>query len=411
MEISSVISHFQQTSMNDLYKQCQEAARIIVQRSSDLYPLCHNAVNIDFNTQNSQGSQSFERKGTSESQKQYTLPGDLGAQLASLYTAPPVDSTTTNLERNLIQGLLQRANSDFSGKSVLQDLENISPSGYAGKSALDNIIARNPYSTDYENQTKQLYERSFDKAHSAAQSGQSNVRGGTARQGFELGELGTGMSQNRFKDITSQQNQEAGIVSQAVQSANVIEGARRNTQQGAVTAHNAIELGRNQQSIDATAPVGRNRQINLQNLMLASEVLGVPRQTQKDDLAGQGQQIQNSQGTNFGLTCCFIFLQALNGVLPWYVRLGRDEFCTPKRRNGYNWMALWLVGWMSRSPFVAHLVNLLMIKPFLHFGTWYYANQRSLGWLYTPIIFFWFLVWDLCGNFNKKGLKPYAMVA
>jgi len=397
--------------MSELFQKCFAAAQQIVAGSKNLYPGCEDAKNVDFTTESTQGSQAFQRRGTSDVQKQYTLPSDLGAQLTNLYKAPPVDTTTTNLERNFLQGILSRSNADFSGKSVLTDQQNLLPSGYSGQPSLDRIMSRNPYSTDWENATTALYNRSFDKARSAAQSGPTNVRGGTARQGFELGELATGMSQNRFKDISEQQNKEAGIVSQAVQTANIIEQSRRGTQQQAVTAQNAIELGRNQQSLDASKPIAQNRSINLQNLALASEILGVPKQTQTDNLSGEGQQIQNSQGTNFGLTCCFIFLQALNGRLPWFVRVARDEFCTPKRRNGYNWMACWLTPLMARSAIIAHLVNVFMIQPLLWFGTWYYKDRGCKGWLASPIVWTWFKIWDLCGNFNKEGKQPYALVA
>lgn len=400
--------------MNELFRQCLEAAGRIVAAEKELYPGCEDAVNFDFDVSQSETDQSFQRTGTSQAGRAYTLPSGLGTSLASLYSDPAVTSALSAADTSFLSGILGRDATSIPGSSVLDGLIGLDSTGHTGKSTLDSIISQNPYSNEYETATQDLYERSFDKARSVAQSGPNNVRGGTARQGFELGEVDTAMSQNRFKDIKQQQQKDAGVVSEATQLANAIEASRRGTTLGAVNQRNVGEVARNQQGLDASGRVAGNRQVNLGNLALASEVLGNPQQTTTDNLTGKGSQIQTNMGVGGGLSCCFIFLEVLNGKLPWYVREGREEFCTPDRRNGYNWLAKRLVPWMKKYPLVKGLVNLTMVKPFLHFGAWYYGDHegpRPWGWLKTPIIFGWFLVWDFCGVvFNKEG-DTYGRVA
>lgn len=122
-------------------------------------------------------------------------------------------------------------------------------------------------------------------------------------------------------------------------------------------------------------------------------------------IQGQNQQFQwdashanSSQGmaesVAKGISCCFIFLEATNGKLPWYVRVERDKYYEqlPRVATGYKKMAKWLVPLMQKYSFVKSLVNFIMVKPITKYGGWkHYVNE--CGILCYPFKAFWFTVW------------------
>lgn len=114
--------------------------------------------------------------------------------------------------------------------------------------------------------------------------------------------------------------------------------------------------------------------------------------------AGSGTQ----QGSNWGAgitICCFIFLEAYRGKLPWFVRRCRDEFAAGERRIGYVRMARWLVPAMRVSKAARKLVEWLMVSPMTKFGGWLYdAPGYRFGWTAFPACAFWFYVWKLLGR-------------
>lgn len=96
--------------------------------------------------------------------------------------------------------------------------------------------------------------------------------------------------------------------------------------------------------------------------------------------------------------CCFIFLESLNGELPWYARKARDTRGTNATVRGYRWMSRWLVPAMRTWKFVRHLVNFFMVNPMLMVGEDYYTEKKSLlGKSLKPVVAFWFSVWTLLG--------------
>ncbi len=256
----------------------------------------------------------------------------------------------------------------------------------------------NPFSTDWESSTRDLYNRVFTKARAEAQSGPENVRGGTARQGFELADVDTQQSLNRFKEVREQELKESGMVQEATRIANTIEAMRRGTQMQAQGQRQAGESQRTAQSLEASAATQRARANNAANLQMAGDMLGKPRSTTTDNLVGEGNQIQNANqsGMNAGLTCCFIFLEALNGTLPPCVRRGRDEQASGRRVAGYVWLSTWLVPWMRRSRSARFLVNWLMVKPFIAFGRMYYGESSTIWeWSLCPVVVAWLWTWWL----------------
>jgi hypothetical protein len=121
--------------------------------------------------------------------------------------------------------------------------------------------------------------------------------------------------------------------------------------------------------------------------------------TTVSDGTSNTQGTSSTQGSNVGggiSICCFIFLEALNGDLPWFVRKCRDEFCTGSRVSGYRRMSRWLVPAMRAWKTVAKLVNLSMVKPLMQFGGWLYGEKGyKFGWAFFPFVAFWFTVWHM----------------
>jgi hypothetical protein len=375
--------------MNVNFEVCLKAAQRIVAAEKSLWPhsegvMCGGSVE--------QREEKFERTGTSELQRLYELPAQLANLLTQNYTQPTVPSTLSDAELGFLDGLFSRNANDVPGSGLLQNVLSLPTGGYTGESALQALIANS--GTNYEDATRALYERSFDKAKAAMQSGPASVRGAAGRQGIGLSELGTDMSLNRFREVDQRARQQDALVSGAVQLANAIESARRGTSLQAQTQLAGSVGDREGRMLGATQPMAGLRGTNLQNLTLASEVLGSPKSKTTENLRGAGSQFGWQMGTQL---CCFIFLEALNGVLPEYVRRGRDEFCTPRRRSGYVRMAQWLVPLMQRFSFVKHAVNEVMVKPFLRFGEWHYA-RRGAGWLWKPLCYCWFGCWDILGK-------------
>ena len=108
-----------------------------------------------------------------------------------------------------------------------------------------------------------------------------------------------------------------------------------------------------------------------------------------------------SSGTAQGSLCCFIFLEALNGHLPWWVRICRDEYYQkePTVAIGYKRMAKCLVPAMKYIPGIKWIVNKLMVRPIIAYGG--YIKQvkgYEEGWKYHTYKLVWFKIWKFIGE-------------
>lgn len=107
----------------------------------------------------------------------------------------------------------------------------------------------------------------------------------------------------------------------------------------------------------------------------------------------------DSWAQNMGGMCCFIFLEATNGKLPWYVRAERDYYYQqePAIAVGYKKMAKWLVPLMKDYSWVKKLVNVFMVLPLTHVGGYSHMTNNT-GWLLSPVKKFWFNIWKTYGT-------------
>lgn len=348
-------------------------------------------------------SERFSRQGRTVHSKHYQLPGDLSTAVQQSYRASGLPSSLVKARRTGLAQLIGQDPRSFTGRQQLVELMNLTPSGFEGRSALFNIVQRDPYSRNYEEATAELFNRTLGQARAAAASGPHNVRGAVARRGFELADLDTQAALNRFKEINAQQGREAELVANAVQIFNTIEAMRRGTITEAQRQAMAAESQGRQEQLAAMDSVEKQMVSNLANLQLAAELLGVPTQVGTEDISGAGQASGSS--VNASLGCCFIFLECLNGKLPWYVRWGRECYRTENRIRGYRWMSKWLVPLMQRWGFVKHLVNSICVKPFLAWGKAQYVESKR-----TPVLkaycWCWFHLWSFIGYLRKGKNEP-----
>jgi len=104
-----------------------------------------------------------------------------------------------------------------------------------------------------------------------------------------------------------------------------------------------------------------------------------------------------------GNVCCWIFLTAHGGSLPWWVRYCRNHLGTEETRRGYKRMAQWLVPLMHRSRLMRWLVRTVMTEPLAMYGGYLVGRSECRhGWVFRPLKRMWFAVWDKLGSSTNK---------
>lgn len=282
-----------------------------------------------------------------------------------------------NLSGIINDNLNATSASDAAPKKFLTDLVEYNPNspGFAGASS---GAALNPFTPEYENSTQDLYQNRLDLQLARSQSGPENVlaplqRGKSFREAETMNEFARGRNQ----EVRQERNVDTGIMLKSIEN---LVGQRLQA------AHEFPSYKTADQSAFQTA----------------ATLLGPKNNAVTEDFNGQGDQA--STGYSYGANlCCFIFLEAFNGKLPWFVRYCRDVYITPRRKAGYNLMAKTLVPLMRHSNMGRKIVNFLMVKPITRFGGWL---VREEGFKYSACDKFvtksWFFTWDLIGGFCGK---------
>jgi hypothetical protein len=153
---------------------------------------------------------------------------------------------------------------------------------------------------------------------------------------------------------------------------------------------------------------------------MAENVLGVTSgiNTQKQQLDSQRRTgLDTAMGVASSLNpCCFIFMEAYNGKLPWYVRECRDYWYDriPELGEGYKKMAKWLVPMMQKSKVVRFLVNNLMVKPISQIGEYIVGMKNDYSIIDMTIHNTWFNIWAFMANKQKAPSNPtgkFAIIA
>ncbi len=233
---------------------------------------------------------SFRRSGNSFHRKGYIFPGEISGVLSSAYNATSPGAVLGAAERVFLLNLLLQDPTFIPGGITLKNVQSIFPAAFGGAADLQLLYQKDPFSTEFETQTRALYERQYDKARATVQSGPTNVRGATARQAFELAALDVEMANNRFKEIWQAQVAIAQLVIASVQTAVQAETERWRLQLQAQQQQAATEQGRVVQSISASESLDRVREANIRSIAAGVEFLGQSQMGIEEDLIGQGFQ-------------------------------------------------------------------------------------------------------------------------
>lgn len=358
---------------------------------------------MSFNVESA--STKFKREGSSTNDIKYSLPSalsDLVNKNANLTTTSP---DLLNKQTTVFNDLMNRATdqSTVPGKSTFDSATGLNPTSYTGLSDMTTVLQRSPFSAKYENDTKASYEQRAKDALALVASGPDAVRGGAARTGIAQGVMADRLAQGRGQEVRNAQMQDAGLVLNAGQLMNAVENARRGTQLQGATALLGGSLQQQQNALGAASGFEGSKSGNMGMLRLAADLLAPRTSSVLDNLKGEGNQSTIGGGFNI---CCFIFLEALNGELPWFIELARRDYYTPVRRKGYKWMSNWLVPAMQRRKWVCHVVNAVIIKPFLRYGAWLYTAVDhpgyKFGWFYAPYCKAWLGLWNFLGKVVRK---------
>lgn len=112
---------------------------------------------------------------------------------------------------------------------------------------------------------------------------------------------------------------------------------------------------------------------------------------------GTGEKVFNGLAGG----CCFIFMEAYNGTLPWFVRRLRDDYYKSNHSAaiGYKRLANVLVPLMASVPLIRSLVNQFMIIPLTQYGG-YISGYEGFeeGKHKGKYLKFWLKTWSLIGK-------------
>jgi hypothetical protein len=345
----------------------------------------------------------FRREGTSIQEQYYNTPQniqDLVAQNAATAGTNPV---LAQKQQTLFGDLMTARPETQPGYANLTTVANQSPQEYSGKDSLFNISRIDPMSGTYEAATEAAYRKRAGDAMAMAETGPQAVQGGSMRSGIMQGQLAERLAAGRGAEVRGAQQQDIGNVLASSTGMAGIENQRTNQVLQAIQGLVGIGDSVSGRALEAGKQLDFNKLNNLQLLQLAASLQGSKVGKTTDDLGGFGSQ----SGWQGGMSCCFIFLQALNGMLPWYINLARRDFYTLDRRRGYKWMSTWLVPLMKRFSFMQWSVNAIVIKPFLMYGAYIYgdANSKRSSAMFAPYCKTWLALWGGLGKVIKYVSK------
>lgn len=341
-------------------------------------------------------SGAFNRSGYGIHERYHGLPNDINSLVTSNAASATVNPVLAGQQSALFSELMTATPQEQPGFAKLSELSGKDPQDYTGRSSLQRVASIDPYSGDYEAGTLGAYRQRAGDAMAMVETGPNAVRGGSARSGIMQGVLADRLAQGRGQEIRQARQQDVGNVLSSLAGMASIEGQKENSILSAVQGVLGITDSVSNRALGAAKQVDFSKLNNLQLLQLAAGLQGTVFDKQTDNFTGQGDQ----SGWQSGVSCCFIFLQGLNGMLPWYINLARRDYYTPTRRRGYKWMASWLVPAMKKSRTVQWLVNSIVIKPFLRYGAYIYGdkNSQQSSALLAPYCKAWLAVWGGLGK-------------
>ena len=345
----------------------------------------------------------FSRTGTVQNESWRELTDDHRSLFSQAFGQP----TSSDLGQTMAGAVTTKMNRGFSDIPNIDALcplvkNNMPNVGIAGFDSLNRQAAQDPFSSTYADETFGKYRDEVQRALASGRSGPVMSRGGTAAEGYMLGDVANQIGLQRQQVLAQHRVADAGIQQQAAGLMGQLRGAKDQTAlQGLQLGYNNYQALLADQSTAATLANDRFRNFGA----LVPHLVGLDAKSagvENNNLSGRGSQSSQAVGAGVNI-CCFIFLEAYNGVLPESVRRYRDMAApeSSARRNGYRRMSKWLVPAMRVNGFSRTLVNHLLVKPLTKYGEWFYGNNKT-GWIFWPVKQFWFSVWSLTGKEQNK---------
>ena len=249
-----------------------------------------------------------------------------------------------------------------------------------------------------------------------------NIARGLARSGYRSGELNSPSNQGAINAaltygsaLDTKRSGVANAINTATAAIPTFKSGRDTFTQATSGAREsnkvfggATDFGGNSAAAGAKSgedALGVTAGINTQKRQLNTQ-----RRTSLDNTMA----VVDSVGSNMP-SCCFIFMEAYNGKLPWYVRECRDYWYDriPELSVGYKKMAKWLVPWMQKSGAVRFFVNTTMIKPISRIGEYLVGMKNDYSVIDMTLHNTWFKIWAFMAG--KKTIQnptgKFAIIA
>lgn len=349
------------------------------------------------------GDSAYSRQGTGVRETSRTVPQYISDLITQNVNGSAPDPTLVAKQNATFTNIMDKQDTSIPGYSNFMSVANQSATDYPGRSTLATSAARDPFSSTFENATVDSFKQRAADAMAQVATGPDAVRGGASRTGIAQGVLAQRLAQERGYEVRGAQQQDAAMQSDAIKTMNNVELAKTGQSVNAASTLAGLSGGLDMLKLQAGKAIDVSKLNNMGLLQLAAGLQGTEKSVQTDDFTGQGNQ--SSSEMHGGISCCFIFLEALNGELPWYIDRARREYRTGSRRTGYVWMSEWLVPIMQRSARCKRFVNWGLIRPFLKYGACLYKDKtaRITGWLYAPYCHAWLNLWGLLGKFVKAS--------
>lgn len=311
---------------------------------------------------------------------------------------------------------IQNSNSLAGAKTNLEMLQGSGGQAAHAADALSRSINPNYYST-MDNSARQANNLLNSINLGGLSPGEQNaVERSLNQSNVATNNLGLDNATNAVSNAMNfggAYNQKLGILGNALGAANQTANTAQNTGFNPVN----VALGQPQQSNSfgsgTFSPTNTQTQAGSAGnaFSFGSGMMGNMVGSNNAMINAQASQANaNSIPAYIGSVCCFIFLEAYHGKMPWSVRRGRDVYykLNPDIATGYRRMASWLVPMMKRSAFVRAIVWAIMIKPITHHLVSVTYRQPVLRGN-KRITRFWLRVWALLGrgHTEQEFCKPW----
>ena len=179
--------------------------------------------------------------------------------------------------------------------------------------------------------------------------------------------------------------------------------ARRGFSDSSIAANELAKIDQGYSNMQ----LGRRAENLTTSAGLLGQAAGFDTSALQNELAIPGLTVAETAAQNAGKSggssrgggtggCCFIVLEANDGILPDVVRRYRDEHCTPRKRRGYYRLAEVLVPAMVRWGWAKTAIRWAMVKPLTAYGRWHYGESRW-GWLSAPLKWAWLSLFAALG--------------